>query len=121
LEAHLVHVDKEANLAVIAVMFSVGKANRFLNTLWEHMPTEAGKEKALSEVKISVMDMLPKNKEYYRYNGSLTTPPCSEGVRWMVMQTAMEASSEQVKKFRSVLHHDNNRPIQPIFARAVLK
>jgi carbonic anhydrase len=121
LEAHLVHSDEEGNLAVIAVMFSAGKENRFLNTLWEHMPTQEGKENALSEGKISVMDMLPKNKGCYRYNGSLTTPPCSEGVRWMVMQHAMEVSSAQVKKFRSVMHHDNNRPVQSVFARAVLK
>ena len=70
---------------------------------------------------VSAMDMLPANKDYYRFNGSLTTPPCSEGVRWMVMKNPVEASEAQINKFHSTFHGDTNRPVQPINARPVLK
>jgi carbonic anhydrase len=59
--------------------------------------------------------------DYYRFNGSLTTPPCSEGVRWLVMKAPVPASREQIEAFAHVIHHANNRPIQPVNARPVLQ
>lgn len=64
--------------------------------------------------------MLP-DRDYYLVNGSLTTPPCSEGVRWLVMKNPVEASTEQIEKFHSLFHMDTNRPLQPINARPVLQ
>lgn len=121
LEAHLVHADKKGNLAVVAVMFVEGKSNPFIDTLWKHMPAKAGTENSVPNIRINVMDLLPANKAYYRYNGSLTTPPCSEGVRWMVMKNPVEISRAQGKKFHSTMRVDNNRPVQPLNARLILK
>ena len=119
LEAHLVHMDKDNNLAVIAVMFEEGAANPLLETIFTVMPQKPG-GKDLAE-KVTVEGILPKDRDYYRFNGSLTTPPCSEGVRWMVMKKPMTASKEQIEKFTHVMHHPNNRVVQPLNARAVMQ
>ena len=120
MEAHLVHVDKKGNIAVIAVMFEVGKANPLLTALWKEMPEKGGSVHYLSKAG-KADGLLPKNKDYYRFNGSLTTPPGTEGVRWFVMKKAMSASKEQIEKFAHVMHHPNNRPIQPTNARIILE
>jgi carbonic anhydrase len=65
--------------------------------------------------------LLPHNRDYYRFSGSLTTPPCTEGVRWFVMKSAVASSDDQIAKFRSILHDANNRPTQPLNARVVLR
>jgi carbonic anhydrase len=121
MEAHLVHADKDGNLAVIGVMYTTGQENNSITNVWNNMPAKTGEVSKNASVTVSPMDMLPANKDYYRFNGSLTTPPCSEGVRWMVMKDAVEASSEQVEKFHSSFHGDTNRPVQPINARPVLQ
>lgn len=121
MEAHLVHADKDGNLAVIGVMFEEGKDNSSLGEIWKRMPAEAGKTNTASNVSVNVMNMLPENKDYYRFNGSLTTPPCTEGVRWLVLKNSVEASKEQIDKYHHVMHHDTNRPVQPVYARPVLK
>ncbi len=64
---------------------------------------------------------MPDNKEYYRFNGSLTTPPCTEGVLWMVMKNQVAVSAEQVKQLAEVLEHPNNRPVQAVNARPILQ
>lgn len=120
LEAHLVHADDAGNLAVVTVMFTKGKANKLLEKVWKIMPTKAGKTNT-AKTKINVSDLLPKNKGYYYFNGSLTTPPCSEGVRWIVLKSAVNVSKAQVDKFHSVMHQDTNRPVQPLNAREVLQ
>lgn len=120
LEAHLVHADADGNLAVVAVMFNVGKANALLEKLWAKMPAKAGDRAALP-AGLSVTKLLPAKRGYYRFNGSLTTPPCSEGVWWLVMKKPMTASKAQVEKFSGTLGFANNRPIQSLNARAVLK
>ena len=65
--------------------------------------------------------LLPANRDYYRFNGSLTTPPCTEGVRWLVMKEPLTISKEQREAFLAVMHHPNNRPLQPVNARPVLR
>lgn len=120
MEAHLVHADVNGNLAVIAVMFVEGKANQSITKAWSHMPGKAGGKRSLS-AGVSAEGILPSNRDCYRFNGSLTTPPCSEGVWWLVMKEPVTASKDQIEKFVQVLHHPNNRPIQPVNARPVLK
>ena len=66
-------------------------------------------------------NLLPSDRDYYRFNGSLTTPPCTEGVRWLVLKTPVSVSREQVAAFSKVMHHPNNRSIQPVNARPVLQ
>jgi len=120
LEAHLVHADKNGNLAVVAVMFKVGPENKGLQKAWEKMPKHAG-EKYLLKKSVNAMDTLPENKDYYRFNGSLTTPPCSEGVRWFVMKNIITASKQQIDAFSAALHEPNNRPLQKVNSRIILK
>ena len=119
MEAHLVHADSNGQLAVIALMYVEGKENPFLATAWKAMPTTPGDKK---ELKAEFgAGLLPAVHDYYRFNGSLTTPPCTEGVRWIVMSEMMEASAEQIQAFRDVMKHPNNRPIQQLNARLILK
>ena len=120
LEGHLVHADKDGNLAVVAVMFQEGAANALLTRLWEKMPNKAGEKSALPTA-LTVSQMLPKERNYYRFNGSLTTPPCSEGVRWFVMKTLATASKGQIQQFSKAVGVANNRPIQATNARAILQ
>ncbi len=120
MEAHFVNMDKEGKLAVVSVMFKEGKANKSLEKIWNKMPNKAGETIGLKLSGIANA-LLPKNKHYYRFNGSLTTPPCTEGVRWFVLKTPVVVSKEQVEKFHHLMHHNNNRPIQPLDARVIVE
>ena len=120
LEAHLVHADKTGNLAVIAVMFAEGAPNAFLATLWDKLPANKG-DKAALPAGLNAMQLLPVSKNYYRFNGSLTTPPCTEGVRWLVMKSPLSVSQAQVEQFSKAIGHSNNRPVQAVNARPLLK
>lgn len=120
LEAHLVHADKDGNLAVVAVMFKEGKANKALAKAWTQLPEKEG-EKSNLTASLSATELLPVTRAYYSFSGSLTTPPCSEGVRWLVMKQPMTASQSQIEAFAHAVHHENNRPVQAINARAILK
>lgn len=119
MEGHFVHADNDGNLAVIAVMYKIGKANTELEKAWAHMPHEAGIKHPLQKM-INAGRLLPHKSDYYRFNGSLTTPPCTEGVNWFVMKYYDTASQEQIEKFVHAMHHDNNRPVQPLNARVVI-
>jgi len=120
MEGHLVHADKDGNLAVVAVMFRAGAANAVLEKAWAAMPAKAGDRAALP-AGLNVLQMLPADRDYYRFNGSLTTPPCSEGVRWLVLKTPANVSQAQVDRFSGTLGFANNRPMQPVNARPVLR
>lgn len=120
LEAHLVHADKDGNLAVVAVMFKEGNENSGLKQAWSLMPEHAGENHQFSK-QLSVNNILPNSREYYRFNGSLTTPPCSEGVRWLVMKNAITVSKQQIDEFSGILHEPNNRPLQAVNSRSILK
>lgn len=120
MEGHLVHADKDGNLAVVAVMYVEGKENRVLAKAWPQMPKNAGDKAALA-APLNPRGLLPDNQDYYRFNGSLTTPPCTEGVRWLVMKAPVSASKEQIEEFAHVMHHPNNRPVQAVNARPVLR
>lgn len=119
LEAHFVHADDKGHLAVIAVMFKVGAANAGLAKLWAEMPAQAGDPVALT-ARFKPLELMPARKSYYRFNGSLTTPPCSEGVRWLVLKQPISASKAQIEAFEHVMHHHTNRPVQPLNARVIV-
>ena len=120
LEVHFVHLDKDGNIAVLALMFEEGEANTNLAKIWEKMPLKA-EETADAVLENIASALLPKEREYYRFNGSLTTPPCTEGVRWFVLKTPVSISKEQVAKFLELMKHPNNRPIQATNARVIIK
>jgi len=119
LEAHFVHASAEEKLAVVAVMFEEGAENAALKELWAVMPTEVGKHHEIDAKHLDAL--LPKERDYYRFNGSLTTPPCTEGVRWLVMKKSVTLSKAQIETFKKVMHLHNNRPIQSTNARMILK
>ena len=116
--AHLVHKNSEGKLAVVAVLIKEGSPNQLVNTLWDNLPPEKGKELDKDEVEVHVTDLLPANHRYYTFPGSLTTPPCSEGVTWYVLATPMSLSKAQIDKFAS-FYPLNARPIQPLHHRKV--
>ena len=120
MEAHFVHADKDGNLAVIALMFEEGAANPEIEKAWAQMPHEAGSTEQLKNI-VDGAALLPSGKDYYRFNGSLTTPPCSEGVWWVVLKDSVTASAEQIEKFSHAMHHPNNRPVQPVNSRLVVQ
>lgn len=118
--AHLVHKDKGDKLAVVAVLLEEGNANQLISTLWDNLPPEEGKERELDRVKVDVRDLLPTDRRYYTFAGSLTTPPCSEDVTWYVLQAPTLISKAQIEKFATI-YPLNARPIQPLNDRVVLK
>ncbi|MFM1699529.1 carbonic anhydrase family protein [Aeromonas salmonicida] len=120
LEGHLVHTNAKGEIAVLAVMFEAGKANPALTRAWDQLPAKTGEIHAL-KAPLSAELLLPANRDYYRFSGSLTTPPCSEGVRWLVMKQPVQVSQAQIDAFKAVMHHPNNRPVQPLHGRLVLQ
>lgn len=118
LEMHLVHKDESGGLAVVGVMFDAGRKSQFLEHFWDLLPHEEGPATHHEDVVLDLADVLPANRSTYRYAGSLTTPPCTEGVRWIVFRTRAQASREQIAAFHEIVG-DSNRPVQPIFEREV--
>ncbi|MBI5560006.1 MAG: carbonic anhydrase family protein [Deltaproteobacteria bacterium] len=116
MEMHLVHKNKEGKLAVVGVFMKKGGQNTALDGIWANLPKEEGKKTA--GVPFNAADLLPQNKAYFRYPGSLTTPPCSEGVTWLVLKNTVEVSAEQIEAFRKIMDN-NNRPVQPLNEREV--
>lgn len=120
LEAHFVHVDSKGNMTVIGVMFKEGKENAGLAKLWPQMPNEEGAPIPL-KARVIPTELMPENRSYYRFSGSLTTPPCTEGVRWIILKTPVTASKEQIELFERATHHHNNRPVQALNGRVILE
>ena len=118
MEAQLVHRSKDGKLAVIAILLDEGKESALIKTLWANLPQTKDKENVVDAVKINVLELLPRDKGYYTFAGSLTTPPCSEEVRWKVMKTPVELSPAQLSAFSEVFKM-NARPVQPLNGRKV--
>ena len=116
--AHLVHQSKAGKLAVVAVLFEPGKEQGLIRTLWTHLPLEQDKPVVRSDIKIDPSQLLPAKRGYYTFIGSLTTPPCSEGVLWLVLKNPIQASKEQFAGF-ATLYKNNVRPIQPVNGRLI--
>jgi carbonic anhydrase len=121
MEAHFVHVDEAGDIAVVAVMFQYGEENKALAKFWNSMPLHAGDHHDIMMPAETFAALLPKKRDYYRFNGSLTTPPCSEGVRWFVLKKPLQISKAQAERFEEVMGGPNNRPVQPFNARVLLK
>lgn len=121
MELHLVHHNERHETAVVAVFMEEGKHNPFFETFLEHAPSKVGEINDDHDHAVNPMNLLPDRKSYYLYSGSFTTPPCTEGVVWMIMHDPIEVSPEQIQKFRTLVGHDNVRPIQPLHKRFVLE
>ena len=119
LEAHFVHATKDGKLAVIAVMFQEGTTNPTLQKIVKSFPLEKNQEATLEFSKEYLDVVMPKNREYYHFMGSLTTPPCSEQVNWFVLKQPQTASAEQIAALHKEIGMNNNRPIQASNARSI--
>ena len=119
MEAHFVHVGDQGDLLIVSVLMRQGNANATL----ERVLAAAPKEKAVNFVPggtLRAEDLLPRNTgNYFTYTGSLTEPPCTEGVKWVVLKDYIEVSQKQVQKFLNLVH-ENSRSLQPINGRPIL-
>jgi carbonic anhydrase len=119
MEMHLVHKTTDGKLAVIGVLIAEGGHNAAFEPIWANLPKQKGMENHFASVKVDVDALLPAARTTYRYDGSLTTPPCSEAVKWFVMTTPIALSAAQIGAFTSIIQ-GNNRPVQPLNGRSVV-
>jgi len=115
---HLVHKKSDGKLAVVAVLLKQGAQNPLVQTLWTNLPKEKEKEHAVDKVRINAAELLPQDHAYYTFEGSLTTPPCSESVTWLVLVNPKEVSKAQVDRFGKI-YSGNARPVQPLNGRTI--
>ncbi|CRF52836.1 carbonic anhydrase [Helicobacter ailurogastricus] len=116
LSMHLVHRDKEGDLLVVGIGFSIGKKNPFFTPILNAY-------KYHTEPKLlALKTLLPDTIHYYHFNGSLTTPPCSEGVTWFIIEETLSISKEQFDEMQQIMHHQSNqRPLQKDYNRVIVK
>ena len=115
---HLVHADQEGNLAVVAVLLQKGDDNPLVHELWSDLPKVKEKEELLDNVQIDAAGLLPAERGYFTFAGSLTTPPCSENVTWFVLKHPVTVSAAEIAQFSKLYRHDA-RPTQPLYDRVV--
>jgi carbonic anhydrase len=115
---HFMHTASDGKVAGVAVLLKAGSANATIQQIWEHMPKTPGKEKEIAGVTIDPGGLLPRDGTYYTYMGSLTAPPCTEGVTWFVLKTPVDISLEEIKAFAE-LYPNDVRPLQPLNGRVV--
>jgi len=118
LEMHLVHRNDGGSLAVVGVLFDEGPANDALAPVWTHLPPEPAAARAV-EGELDLASLLPATRKTWRYPGSLTTPPCTEGVNWIVFTETLSMSAEQITAFGAI-HPNNFRPVQPLGDRVLI-
>lgn len=118
MEMHFVHASAAGELAVVGVLFASGAANAVLAPIWSVLPANAGDEATLAAFNLPAL--LPSDRTAYRYSGSLTTPPCSEDVKWSVLRGSLTVAPAQAQAFSDLIGA-NNRPIQPVNTREILE
>ncbi len=117
MEMHLVHQDEHGHILVIAVMLKIGADKPVLGKLWKWLPAQLGQEVSVP-LNLSIADILPKNTRHFSYSGSLTTPPCTEGVQWIVLEEPILIAQHDVEQFVGIIGH-NARPVQPVGNRHI--
>jgi len=116
MEAHLVHRDETGHLVVLAVLMDLGNESASLSAVWDRIPSE--KQDEVRDLLINPQDLLPKDLHHYAYDGSLTTPPCTEGVHWIVLKEPTSITSAHIERFVSLIGH-NARPVQSLNEREI--
>jgi len=116
---HLVHKDEQGRLAVVALLFDKGPAHPVLQKVWNNLPLERNEE-AAARAPLELVELLPADRRYYTYMGSLTTPPCSEGVQWIVMRQPVTVTPEQIDIFARI-YPMNARPVQQLAGRRIIQ
>jgi carbonic anhydrase len=118
MEIHLVHQDERGNFAVIGLFLTEGKHNAMLDQL-PSFRSKRGEDPYSDPVDYN--DLIQFRREYFYYNGSLTTPPCTEGVTWLILKEPLLASPAQIQHYHDLLGFDNNRPVQPHNSRLIVE
>jgi len=118
LEAQFLHSDIKGNMAIVAILFREGRPNPGLEKVLKQLPNESNKAVTLKS-RLLASEMMPSNQDYYRFSGSLTSPPCTEGIRWILIKTPMTASKEQIDALAALTQH-NNRPLQALNGRLIV-
>ena len=118
-EIHIVHKNAEDSLAVVGILLQEGTQNDAFSSFIDHLPSEKTDAKDAG-VTINASDFLPAIQTTYRYAGSLTTPPCTEGVQWLLMTAPVELSAAQLSTLESIFEA-NNRPVQPLGERTTIE
>jgi carbonic anhydrase len=119
MEMHLVHKAADGTNGVVAVFITEGEHNRAFDPVWDYLP-DAYRPKQDVDITIDASLLLPQDASYYSYYGSFTTPPCTEQVKWVILTQPVSLSSQQIMRYREVIH-DNNRPVQPLHGRQVIR
>ena len=119
MEAHLVHKSADGKLAVVAVRLreNIDAPNAVLAALWPHLPKTAGASEKVTEM-VNAGGLLPRDRGYWTYEGSLTAPPCTEGVRWFVLEDELTLSRDQLRAF-AALYKMNTREAQDAHGRRI--
>lgn len=118
--AHLLHKSPSGQLLAVVVLFRIGQQNALLNTLIPLIPAHADGDHVHPEVSVNAGALLPPARSYFRYSGSVTAPPCTEGVEWIVLKQPLELSTDQLARYRARFA-DNARAVQPLHQRTVLE
>ncbi|WP_091610455.1 carbonic anhydrase [Marinococcus luteus] len=119
MEIHLVHESAEGEIVVTAFMLQEG-GGAFPSSFWDKMPSSETEAPASADNRLNLEKLLPFSETNFQYEGSLTTPPCTEGVNWIVFEEPAAVSSDQLADFQQI-YADNHRPVQPLNGREVLK
>ncbi|MBB6444232.1 carbonic anhydrase [Bacillus benzoevorans] len=112
MEIHFVHQDEHQRIVVLGVMIEEGKENGEISALLKNLDHDR-------KMTIDIKKLIPSQSRVFQYNGSLTTPPCTEGVKWVVLNTPLELSQEQIHAFGE-FYQNNNRPLQPLHKREIM-
>jgi carbonic anhydrase len=121
MEIEFIHQSKDGKLANVSLFAVPGRPDRTLRKLIQQLPVQAGEANALAENALRNTEMKKKFANYYRYSGSLSSPPCTEGVHWFIMKQPLTFSKEQYQAFKTAIKKDNNRPVQDLNARIILE
>jgi carbonic anhydrase len=116
MEIHLVHQDRKGHVVVIGLLVETGLPNQSLAELWSRLPMKAGE--LGPEHSFNPQELIPSNSHHFSYHGSLTTPPCTEGVHWIVLRDPISMSAQQIAQLVSIIGH-NARPVQPLHGRRI--
>jgi carbonic anhydrase len=116
--AHLVHKNAEGKLAVVAVLLDGGGSNATIDSIWKNVPKEKLKETVVANTTVDADALLPKDRGYYTFQGSLTTPPCSEDVTWLVLKDPVKIADAEISQFGHI-YPMNARPTQSLNGRLV--
>ncbi|HSY04203.1 MAG TPA: carbonic anhydrase family protein [Acidobacteriaceae bacterium] len=118
MEVHLMHESADGKVVGVTVFLKAGRPNPTVQQIWDHMPPARGHEQSIPGVTIDPTSLLPRDNAYFRYMGSLSAPPCTEDVTWIVLRTPVEVSPAQIAAFSALYPHDV-RPLQPLNGRAI--